>query len=82
MWLRIRDKGHEGLSGKCGDLILRVKVEADKHLRRNDFNIISEQKISVTQAILGGNIEVETILGKRILKISPGTTDGTELTIA
>lgn len=54
MLLRIREKGHEALNGKAGDLILKPIVKEHPDYRREGFDIHSEKKISVTTAIFGG----------------------------
>lgn len=65
MLLRIKGKGHEALSGEPGDLILKMTVKDHNKYKREGFDIHSEKRISVTQAIFGGNCEIETIEGPK-----------------
>ena len=73
MLLRVRDRGHQALNGKSGDLILRVVLKPHPLFTRDGANILSDQNISVSQAIMGGNCTVDTIHGAKQLKIMPGT---------
>lgn len=73
MLLRIKKKGNEALNGVPGDLILTVKVQPHPVFERRGFDIHSTQNISVTKAILGGEIEVQTLSGPRRVTVQPGT---------
>jgi len=81
MILRIKDKGHEALNGTSGDLLLVVKIQDDPNYRREGFNIHSVKKISITQAIFGGSVEIDTIHGKRTMQIHPGTQHSNQISI-
>ena len=81
MWLRLKDQGHESLSGIRGDLILQLTIEDDKRYRRQGFDIHSDLDITFTQAALGCQAEIETIYGKKPIPISPGTQHNQSLTI-
>ena len=81
MLLRIREKGDQALNGSCGDLILQIVVDEHPEFKRKGFDIYTEKKISVTQAIIGGNCEVDTIHGKKSIRIAPGTEHNQELRI-
>lgn len=63
MLLRVRERGHEALNGRAGDLILQIQLLPHKKFTRDGYDICSEVDIPVTKAILGGKIEVETIDG-------------------
>jgi len=41
--------------------------------KREGFDIISEHKITLTQAIIGGDCEIKTINGKLNINIPQGT---------
>lgn len=73
MLLRIRDKGHQALNGAFGDLILHMAVMPHPRFRREGYDIHSTKSLTVTQAIFGGECEIETIKGPRKYKILPGT---------
>ena len=68
MLLRIRGKGNEALNGKPGDLILIAYVEPHEEYTRKGLDIVSEKRISFSQAVLGGFCDVETIEGTGQIK--------------
>ena len=57
------------------DIVIRVNP-SDKFQREN-YDLVSEEKISFIQAILGDEIDVETIDGKIKIKIPSGTQPDT-----
>ena len=69
MLLRVRDRGHQALNGKAGDLILTINLLQHANFTRKDYDILSDVNITVTQAIMGGMINVDTIHGSKQLKI-------------
>ncbi|MES3031221.1 MAG: J domain-containing protein [Patescibacteria group bacterium] len=71
--LRIAEKGQDGPGGK-GDLIVRVWVEEHPVFRKEGYNLVMELQVKLTTALLGGNIEIETLDGKLDVKIPRGTT--------
>ena len=78
--IRLSGQGEAGKkSGRAGDLYVRVKVISDIRFNRQGDDILSEKEIFVSQAILGGVVEVETIDGMVKLKIMPGTPSGQEI---
>lgn len=58
---------------RFGDFDVMFEVESDPRFRREGQNIITDEEISIQQAILGDIIEVETVAGKVKLKIPEGT---------
>ena len=81
MLLRVKGKGNEGLNGVPGDLILHVDVKKDPDYTRNGFDIMSEKTISISEAVFGGTVDVETIHGKRQMSIPAGTEHNTQIKI-
>lgn len=76
--IRLSGQGEAGRKGAgAGDLYLRVKIASHKKFVRDGYDIHTEEKIGVKQAILGDKIEVETIHGTVNLKIPEGTQSGT-----
>ena len=62
-----------------GDLYIFVEVQKDKLFEREEENLFCEIPISITTAILGGEIEVPTIEGKKArLNIPAGTQSETQ----
>jgi molecular chaperone DnaJ len=78
--VRISGEGEPGERGAGnGDLYIFVEVQKDKFFEREEENIFFEIPINITTAILGGEIEVPTIDGKKaLLKIPPGTQSETQ----
>lgn len=76
--IRLSGQGEAGQKGApAGDLYLRIRVEKDRKFIRNAYDIHTEEKIKIKQAILGDKIDVETVYGGMILKIPAGTQSGT-----
>lgn len=80
--LRLSGKGNKGEhGGASGDVIIKISVKADPFFKRQGFDIITEIPITISQAVLGDEIEVKTIHGKKKVKISAGTSHGNRLKI-
>lgn len=78
--LRLRGMGNAGpRSGARGDLYVTVFVEEDEFFKRKGADLYCEVPITVTTAVLGGEIEIPTLSGKVRARVSPGTQDGTIL---
>ena len=73
--LRMRGEGEAGTQGR-GDLYVLLNVLQDANFERHNDDIISEIKINLVKAILGGEVEVLTLGGKVKMKIPPGTQPG------
>jgi molecular chaperone DnaJ len=72
--LRLRGEGGAAARGGTrGDLYITVFVEKDDFFERRESDILCEVPITLTQAILGDEIEVPTLRGKVKVKITPGT---------
>lgn len=75
--VRINEKGEAGIKGgPNGDLFINLRVEQSKKFLRMGFDIHSENEISIAQAVLGGEIGIETLYGTAKIKIPAGTSDG------
>lgn len=74
--LRMYQSGEAVMGGKPGDLYIKVHVQADKHLRREGYHLISDLPISVTEALLGSTHTVESLDGPVTVEVPPlKTTD-------
>ena len=62
-----------------GDLIIKINVKPDPYFRRDGFDIITDANISISQAVLGDNIDVRTLTGQRSVKVSAGSQDGDKI---
>lgn len=77
MQLTIRGKGNTGpRNGINGDLIVVIEEEDHKDFERDENNLIYSLFISISDAILGTQVEIPTIDGKVRMKIAPGTQSG------
>ncbi len=80
--LRVSGEGDAGVrGGSPGDLYVYIYVESDKEFTREGINVKSEISISYLQAILGCNLEINTVDGKEEITIPSGTQPGTVLTL-
>jgi molecular chaperone DnaJ len=77
--LRLREEGEAVKNGTIGDLYIFIEVKRHKYFEREDNDIILELPITVSQAILGDDVEVPTLEGKAMLKIPKGTQPDTIL---
>ena len=77
MMLTVRGKGNAARNGGVsGDLLVVIEEEHSPELIRDGNDLIHNLNITVTTAILGGEVEVPTIDGKARIKIAPGTHAG------
>lgn len=76
--LTIPRQGEAGVNGApSGDLYVVVRVKPDLYFERSGSDLYCAISISFTQAILGGEIYITTLDGKKIkLKIPSGTQHG------
>ncbi|MBQ2158481.1 MAG: molecular chaperone DnaJ [Oscillospiraceae bacterium] len=73
-----RGEGHAGLNGgPNGDLLVSVSVRPHEYFTREGTSVLLTYPISVTQAILGAEVEVLTLDGKVKYTIPEGTQSGT-----
>ena len=79
MSIRLKGKGGPApeSGAEPGDLYVRVRVKPHKHLTREGAIILSEEHISMVDAALGCEIEVETVDGTVTMKVPAGTQSGT-----
>lgn len=78
--VRIRDKGEPGLNGgPRGDLLVQVIVGEHEIFQRQDMHIFSTAPISYATAALGGDILIDTVDGKVIYEVKPGTQTDTRI---
>lgn len=77
--LRLREEGEAVKGGTTGDLYIFIDVKKHHYFDREGDDIILEIPVSVTQAMLGDEVEVPTLEGKVMLKIPKGTQPETTL---
>ena len=72
----------EGSRIEFNDFYITIDIKPDKTFQRDGNDILVNQEIPLTTAILGGIIEVPTIDGELKLRIRPGTQSGTMVRLA
>ena len=78
--VRIRDKGEPGRNGgPRGDLLVEVIVGRHPIFQRQDYNIYSTVPVSFAVAALGGDVLVDTVDGKVLYEVKPGTQTDTKV---
>lgn len=75
--VRLEGEGSPGISGgPPGDLYLIVNVRPHPGFERKGDDLHTEVDVPLTDAILGGEVQVPTLKGKLLLKIPPETQNG------
>ena len=78
--LRLQGKGSKDpYSGRSGDLYVTVKVGEHPVFRRVGNDLYVTKEVKLTDACLGGNVEVPTIDGPKQVKIPPGVKAPTKI---
>ena len=80
--IRLRERGEAVARGKKGDLYVNVRVKPHKKFTREGDIILSEEHISMVDAALGTEIDVETVDGPVTMKVPPGTQSGTDFKLS
>ncbi|XP_077248834.1 chaperone protein dnaJ GFA2, mitochondrial-like [Tasmannia lanceolata] len=65
----------------AGDLYVTIKVREDPIFRREGPDIHVDAVLGITQAILGGTIQVPTLTGDVVLKVRQGTQPGQKVVL-
>ncbi len=75
--LRLQGEGEAGLrGGPTGDLYVVITVRDHPLFEREGADLLCELPISISQAALGGKVDVPTVDGKTEIEIRPGTQPG------
>ena len=74
--LRVRGYGEKISNGDAGDLLVQVTVKQDPIYRKVGTNIVRQLEVKLTDALLGGEYEIETLDGKLKVKIPQGLQPG------
>ncbi len=73
---KIRLSGKAGSGGNAGDLYLNVRVRPHPAFTRNGADLTREVPVTLGEALLGGQVEVDTLDGRVLLKVPEGTQPG------
>jgi len=74
--VRASGAGPTDESGRGSDIYLIIEVSPDPRFELAGEDILTEKKIDLGTAVLGGEVKVETLSGGVLLKIPPGTQPG------
>lgn len=80
--IRLKERGEAIGGGSRGDLYVHIRVKAHKKFTREGDIILSEEHISMIDAALGTEIEVETVDGNVRMKVPAGTQSGTDFKLS
>jgi len=71
--IKLEGKGGAGKEGNVsGDLYVVIGVKSHKKFKRLGVNLVTEQRINFTQAVLGDKIEISTLEKPVFLKVPAG----------
>lgn len=79
--LRVREKGEPMEGGMPGDLYVRIHIKPHKTMRKVGENIVMLFPVKITESLLGGKREIETLDGNVTVTIPNGVTDGNLLRV-
>lgn len=80
--IRLNGRGEAVQDGNPGDLYVIVSVKPDRKFTRDGQLILSEETISMVDAALGTELDVETLDGTLTIKIPAGTQSGTDFKLS
>lgn len=80
--IRLTGRGEAIAAGERGDLYVHIRVKAHKKFTREGDLVLSEEHISMIDAALGTEIDVETVDGMVRMKIPAGTQSGTDFKLS
>jgi len=80
--IRLRDHGEAIANGPKGDLYVNIRVKPHKKFTREGDLILSEEHVSMIDAALGTEIDIETVDGPIRMKVPAGTQSGTDFKLA
>ena len=80
--MRVTGSGEAIGNGEKGDLYVNIRVKAHKHFTREGDIILSEAHISMIDAALGTEIDVDTVDGDIRMKVPAGTQSGTDFKLS
>jgi molecular chaperone DnaJ len=80
--IRLKERGEAIGGGAKGDLYVHVRVQAHKKFTREGDIILSEEHVSMIDAALGTEIDVDTVDGAVRMKVPAGTQSGTDFKLS
>ncbi len=81
--LRLNGEGEQGDPGAPpGDLYIHIQVRPHEIFHREGDDVIIGVPITYTKAVLGGQIEIQTLEGPDVLNVPAGTQSGQEFRLS
>lgn len=80
--IRLRERGQAIANGPNGDLYVNIRVKPHKIFTREGDLILSQEHISMVDAALGTEIDVETVDGAVRMKVPTGTQSGSDFKLS
>jgi molecular chaperone DnaJ len=80
--IRLREHGEHISDGPAGDLYVQIRVRPHKAFTREGSLILSAVHVSMIDAALGTEIEVQTVDGSVTMKVPAGTQSGTDFKLS
>lgn len=80
--IRLSGRGEAVGGGTRGDLYVNIRVKAHKKFTREGDIILSDEHVSMVEAALGTEIDVETVDGTVRMKVPAGTQSGTDFKLS
>jgi curved DNA-binding protein len=78
--IKIKGHGAAGINGgPSGDLFITFSIANDPEFKRVSNDLFKNTEIDLYTAILGGEIQIDTLNGKVKLQVKPGTQNGTKV---
>jgi len=74
-FIQLRGEGHYGPGGK-GNVVVEIEEKEHALFIRSNDDIVIELPISITAAVLGGDVEIPTLNGRKKVKINAGIQSG------
>lgn len=80
--IRVSGEGDAGSNGgPAGDLFVVLHVKASDYFKRDGLDVYTRVDINPAQAVLGDEVEIETLDGMKTIKIQPGVQSGNTVKI-
>ncbi len=80
--IRLREHGEAVANGPKGDLYVHIRVKAHKKFTREGDIVLSDEHVSMVDAALGTEIDVETVDGMVRMKVPAGTQSGSDFKLS
>lgn len=80
--IRLKERGEAIANGDKGDLYVNIRVKPHKKFTREGNLVLSEEHLSMVDAALGTEIDVETVDGPVRMKVPMGTQSGTDFKLS